>query len=80
MEPYRTEEPEARLRLPQTERLAKMVICLPTGSPIGSTETTAICALIEFIVKHAEAVKERLSMKPIFGHPWRSASSQEPHI
>jgi len=80
MEPYRTDEPQARLRLPQTERLAKMVLCLPTGSAVSSAEITAICALIEFIVKHAEAVKERLSMKPIFGHPWRSASSQEPHI
>jgi dTDP-4-amino-4,6-dideoxygalactose transaminase len=64
MEPYRTEEPEARVRLPQTERLAKMVLCLPTGSAIGSTEITAICALIEFIVKHAEAIRERWSMKP----------------
>ena len=73
MEPYRTEEPQAHLRLPQTERLAKMVLCLPTGSAVSSTDITAICALITFIVKHAEAVKERLSMKPVFHHPWRSA-------
>ena len=79
MEPYRTEEPEARVRLPQTERLAKMVLCLPTGSAIGSTEITAICALIEFIVKHAEAIRERWSMKPVFRHRWRTASSLESH-
>jgi dTDP-4-amino-4,6-dideoxygalactose transaminase len=72
MEPYRTEEPEARVRLPETERLAKMVLCLPTGSAISSTEITTICALIEFIVKRAEAVRERWSMKPVFQHPWRS--------
>jgi dTDP-4-amino-4,6-dideoxygalactose transaminase len=75
MEPYRTEEPEARLRLPQTERLANMVICLPTGSAIGSTETTAICALIEFVIKHAEAIRKRWPIKPLFRHPWRSAPS-----
>jgi dTDP-4-amino-4,6-dideoxygalactose transaminase len=79
MEPYRTEVPEARLRLPQTERVAKMVLCLPTGSAIGSTEITAICALIEFIVKHPEAIRERWSMKPVFRHPWRTASSLESH-
>jgi dTDP-4-amino-4,6-dideoxygalactose transaminase len=80
MEPYRTEEPEARLRLPQTERLTKTVLCLPTGSAIGSTEITAICALIEFTVKHAETIRERWLMKPIFHHPWRSTSSPELHI
>jgi dTDP-4-amino-4,6-dideoxygalactose transaminase len=79
MEPYRTEEPEAGLRLPQTERLAKMVLCLPTGSAIGSTQTTAICALIEFIMKNAKAVKERLSIKPVFRHPCRSAQNLEPN-
>jgi dTDP-4-amino-4,6-dideoxygalactose transaminase len=80
MEPYHTDEPQTGVRLPQTERLANMVLCLPTGSAMSSTEITAICALIEFIVKHAEAVKERLSIEPIFRHPWRSASSKEPHI
>jgi dTDP-4-amino-4,6-dideoxygalactose transaminase len=75
MEPYRTAEPQAYLRLPQTERLAKMVLCLPTGSAIGSTEITGICALIEFIVKHAEAIKRRFSIKPLFRNSWRSASS-----
>jgi dTDP-4-amino-4,6-dideoxygalactose transaminase len=80
MEPYRTEEPEARVRLPQTERLAKMVLCLPTGSAVGSTEITAICALIEFSVKHAEAIRERWSKKPVFRHPRKTASSLESHI
>jgi dTDP-4-amino-4,6-dideoxygalactose transaminase len=80
MEPYHTDEPQTGVRLPQTERLANMVLCLPTGSAMSSTEITAICALIEFIVKHAEAIKERLSIEPIFRHPWRSASSKEPHI
>jgi dTDP-4-amino-4,6-dideoxygalactose transaminase len=74
MEPYRTDNPRAALRLPQTERLVKRVICLPTGASVGSSEVAAICALIEFTVNHAEAVKERLSMKPVFHHPWRQSS------
>ena len=74
MEPYRTDDPQAGLRLPQTERLVKRVLCLPTGSAVTSAEVTAICKLIEFIVEHAEAVKERFSMKPTFRHPWKSSS------
>jgi dTDP-4-amino-4,6-dideoxygalactose transaminase len=75
MEPYRTDEPQAGLRLPQTERIAEMVLCLPTGSAVSSAEISAICALIEFITKHAEAVKQRMSIKPLFRHPWRSTPS-----
>src|SRR5437762_169225 len=59
MEPYCSADPQAHLRLAQTERLAKMVLCLPTGSAISSAEITAICALIEFVVKHAQSVKQR---------------------
>ena len=72
MEPYRTDDPQACVRLPQTERLANRVLCLPTGSAVSSSEITTICALIGFIVKHAAAVKERLSIKPVFRHPWRT--------
>src|SRR5436305_4502463 len=36
MEPYCSADPQAHLRLAQTERLAKMVLCLPTGSAISS--------------------------------------------
>src|SRR5262249_18311824 len=60
MEPYRTTDTKAGPRLPQTERLARRVLCLPTGSTIGSGEITAICELIEFVAEHAEAVRQRL--------------------
>src|SRR6266496_6707291 len=42
MEPYRTRYPQASLLLPETERLAKRVLCLPTGSAVNSSEITAI--------------------------------------
>ena len=74
MEPYRTDDPQAALRLLQTEKLARSVLCLPTGSAVNSGQVTVICELIEFIVKNAEEVKERLSMKPIFRHRWQGSS------
>lgn len=72
MEPYRTNDPKAGLRLPQTEELAKRVLCLPTGSAVCSNEIDVICELIHFVVDHAEAVNQRSSVKPIFHHPWKS--------
>lgn len=69
MEPYRTNDPKADVRLPQTERLARRVLCLPTGSTVGSSEITAICQLIEFVTEHAEAVRQRLSTKHISRDP-----------
>jgi len=72
MEPYRTNDPKAGMRLPQTERLARRVLCLPTGSTVGSGEISAICQLIEFVAQHAEAVRQQLSTKRIFRDPRRT--------
>jgi dTDP-4-amino-4,6-dideoxygalactose transaminase len=74
MEPYRTTDPKAGLHLPQTEKLAARVLCLPTGSMVTKEDITTICKLIAFIIKNSGAVKERLSKKPIHRHPWRSSS------
>jgi dTDP-4-amino-4,6-dideoxygalactose transaminase len=74
MEPYRTMDPKAGLHLPQTEKLAARVLCLPTGSMVTEDDITTICKLIAFIIKNAGAVNERLSKKPIHRHPWRSSS------
>ena len=74
MQPYRTDDPQAELRLPQTERLAKTILCLPTGCAVNAGEISVICELIDFIMKHANEVKERLSTKPIFRHRWQGTS------
>src|SRR5207249_720580 len=66
MEPYRTDDLQAGLRLPHTERLAARVLCLPTGSGVSSGEICAICDVIKFIMKHATALKERFLIEPIF--------------
>jgi len=80
MEPYRSNDPRAGVRLPQTERLARRVLCLPTGSTIGFGEITAICELIKFVAEHAEAVRQQLSTKRIFRHPQRTPLQQVPSI
>lgn len=38
MEPYRSFSPHAGLLLPETERLARRIVVLPTGTAIGEEE------------------------------------------
>src|ERR1043166_7152087 len=71
MEPYRTADPAAAERLPQTDALAQRVLCLPTGSAIGSTDIATICDLIHFVIQFGPAIKDRMSMKPLYRHPLR---------
>lgn len=51
MEPYSTLYPEARLRLPETERLGSRVIVLPTGTGVTMAQIAAICAVIRNAVR-----------------------------
>lgn len=46
MQPYRTEQPEIRTALPNTEAVARRVIVLPTGQQTGGDDITRICRLI----------------------------------
>ena len=72
MEPYRTRYPQASLWLPETERLANKVLCLPTGTAMGSTEIKGICQLIQLIACESEAVKERMLKQPLRHNPLKS--------
>ena len=72
MEPYRTRYPQASLLLPETERLANKVLCLPTGTAMGSTEIKGICQLIQLIACESEAVKERMLKQPLRHNPLKS--------
>jgi dTDP-4-amino-4,6-dideoxygalactose transaminase len=69
MEPYRTLYAQASLSLPETEKLAARVLCLPTGTAVGSDEITAICDLIKFVAREGKAVKERMLKQPLRHHP-----------
>ena len=69
MEPYRTRYAQASLSLPETEKLAARVLCLPTGTAVGSDEITAICDIIKFVAGEGSAVKERMLKQPLRHHP-----------
>jgi len=69
MEPYRTRYAQASLSLPETEKLASRVLCLPTGSAVGSDEITAICDIIKFVAGEGSAVKEGMLKQPLRHHP-----------
>lgn len=60
MEPYRSLFPSAGLKLPETERIAERVLCLPTGTSIGSHEIQTICQIIRLILLNADVVHRRL--------------------
>jgi len=53
MEPYRTLDPSAGLRLPNTEMIADQVIVLPTGTAVGDAEIDVIVRIIREAVGSA---------------------------
>lgn len=71
MEPYRSYFPHAGLLLPNTERLATQVLCLPTGTAIGAEDIRKICQIIRLVVDNSYSVKERASRyaaQEVFAH------------
>jgi dTDP-4-amino-4,6-dideoxygalactose transaminase len=57
MEPYRSYFPHAGLLLPETERLTKRVLSLPTGTAVGPEEVHKICQIIRLAVTHGSNVR-----------------------
>ena len=60
MEPYRSFFPHAGLMLPATERVAQRLLVLPTGTTIGESEISGICAVIRLIAANGRALRQRL--------------------
>jgi dTDP-4-amino-4,6-dideoxygalactose transaminase len=60
MEPYRSYFPQAGLVLPETERLTRRVLTLPTGTAVDAAIVQSICDVIRLAVQHAPQVRERL--------------------
>ncbi|MGH1365022.1 MAG: aminotransferase class I/II-fold pyridoxal phosphate-dependent enzyme [Calditrichia bacterium] len=56
MEPYRSYFPNAGLLLPETERLAKRTLCLPTGMAIDADHISGICKLLHFFQAHHQEI------------------------
>jgi len=60
MQPYRSFFPHAGLLLPETERIVKRVLALPTGTAVGAEEIALICQIIRLAVEHGREIKAKL--------------------
>lgn len=63
MEPYRSSFPNSHLFLPNTERIVKKVVSLPTGTNIKEEDIVYICQIIKFVVENSCEVLEALKKK-----------------
>lgn len=61
MEPYRSYFPHAALVLPETEKLSRRVMVLPTGSSVNEQMIVQICQIVRTGVSNATAVREQLA-------------------
>jgi dTDP-4-amino-4,6-dideoxygalactose transaminase len=61
MEPYRSYFPHAHLLLPETEKLVKRVLLLPTGTAVGSPEIARICSILRTAISEAPVVLRHLA-------------------
>src|SRR5712692_1028736 len=59
MEPYRSNLPG--LLLPETDRLAERVLCLPTGTAVEESDIRIICQLLKLIIGNAGEVRGLLN-------------------
>lgn len=64
MEPYRSYFPHAGLLLPETEKLAKRVLILPTGTAVGAEEIGKICQILRLIFQHGDEIVKKLLQEP----------------
>ncbi|HVQ40185.1 MAG TPA: aminotransferase class I/II-fold pyridoxal phosphate-dependent enzyme [Pyrinomonadaceae bacterium] len=60
MEPYRSSFPD--VVLPETERVAERVLCLPTGTGVTPDQIAVICKIVLLILEHGREVSLRLSV------------------
>jgi dTDP-4-amino-4,6-dideoxygalactose transaminase len=64
MEPYRSHYTHAAQSLPETEKVAESVLCLPTGMSVTPTNIAVIGRIIRTALQGAEAVNRRLENGP----------------
>ena len=66
MEPYRTLFPQAGAQVPETERIARRVLVLPTGQCVGREAILRVCELIRTAIRQAPEV-----LRALDNSPWR---------
>jgi dTDP-4-amino-4,6-dideoxygalactose transaminase len=60
MQPYASTMPDIGSRLPVTERLARRVLVLPTGTGVSAEQIEIICGILRFAVSHGGDIAHRL--------------------
>lgn len=63
MEPYRSLFPAAGVALPETERLVKRVLVLPTGTAINAEDVIKVCGILETVVRNGAEIRRRLDAR-----------------
>jgi dTDP-4-amino-4,6-dideoxygalactose transaminase len=63
MEPYRSLFPNASLWLGETEKKARRVLCLPTGTAVRRKDVRAICGLIRLALENAATLRRHVALK-----------------
>lgn len=63
MEPYHSSFPRAGVLLPETEKIARRVLSLPTGTTVGLNAISKISQIIRMVVAQDKQVKERLEQR-----------------
>lgn len=62
MEPYRSYFPHAGLLLPETEKLSKRVMLLPTGTALKPQDLSSISQLIRLCVENGEKLSHQVGL------------------
>jgi dTDP-4-amino-4,6-dideoxygalactose transaminase len=73
MEPYRSYYPHAALVLPETEKLCRRVMVLPSGTSIDERAISQICQIIRMAVSNAPAVRAQVVSSEAHQRTERSA-------
>jgi dTDP-4-amino-4,6-dideoxygalactose transaminase len=60
MEPYRTQQPQAGLVLPETEKLVRQTLVMPTGTGVGPEDIPEIVDILRCAIDNAGALSEYL--------------------
>ena len=60
MQPYASMTPNGGRRLPVTDRVARRVLVLPTGTAVSAEQVDLICGMLRLLVSNGASVAKRL--------------------
>lgn len=60
MEPYKS-SPSQTAPLPETEKVANRVLCLPTGTTVSERDISVVCGILRLAVENGAEVRRRMN-------------------